>query len=120
MKIMRGRDVSSGSLFGESGPGEGGPLAPGYHFNEGGEIIDDKGDVYNGDYTLKRKALDPYFEKALNSVRENLQNEGRNEPEEFVRQLARIEAAQARAEDKRKEKEQKRAERARAREAKQN
>jgi len=104
MKTMRGSDPFSKDLFGNPEPGERGYLAPGYSLNAQGEIVDAKGNVYNPDYTLKREALDPDFEKALAMVRAQFQREERVEPEDYIQEVARTVAAQMKGEEKKKQK----------------
>jgi len=95
------RESFSGTLFGAAGKPE-----QGYRHVGDGAFEDPEGNLVDECGDLVREAMDPYFEAALQRIRGL--DAYRGEPENFIRSLARAEAARMKAEEKKRDKKGKR------------
>ncbi|RJP43648.1 hypothetical protein C4587_02820 [Candidatus Parcubacteria bacterium] len=76
----------------EPRPGEKGYLEPGFTRNEKGEIVDEEGNVYGEDYTLRKEVPSPEFAEGLRIARERAKE--RLWPEEETLKMAKFYAHQ--------------------------
>lgn len=92
--VVRGREYLNRNLFGGEPPerGEEGYLDPGFHFDADGNIVDESGGIYDGEYNLVREAPS----EGLKMARE--QHPGRSDQE--LAPLAKIYTEQLKSKDK--------------------
>jgi hypothetical protein len=65
------KDYLTKDLFGKESPkkGEKGYLEPGFHFDKDGNIVDDKGNIYDEGYNLIKEAPSEEWKKAMEMAR---------------------------------------------------